>query len=140
MHHTPYPTGSWWFDYNGVAGADVLRETFARHPQVVRCVSGHVHRTTSTQWGSLVLSTAPSTAYLSGTGSAGPDGDGVPWIIDQRAPVTLLRWTGDGIVASETDLPLPDTRLDLRDLNSKWAAYEPAARAGGPISKAEFGG
>jgi len=137
MHHTPYPTGSWWFDYNGVAGADAFKAVLAGHPQVVRVVSGHVHRATSTQWGPLVLSSAPSTAYLSGTGVGT---DGPPMILDQRSAVALFKWTGDGIVASEADLPLPQTGIDLRDLNPDWASYEPAARAGGPIPKAQFGG
>lgn len=136
MHHVPYATGAWWFDYAGVAGADLLREVLSGHSQVVRVVSGHVHRTTSTQWGPLTLSSAPSTAYLSGTGV----GDGPPVILDERAPVQLFWWTGDGIVASATDLPLPHTTLDLRDMNTNWDAYEQAARASGPISKARFGG
>jgi len=136
MHHVPYPTGAWWFDYNGVAGATLLRETLARHPQVIRVVSGHVHRATSTQWGPLILSSAPSTAYLSGTGV----GDGPPVIIDQRSPVQLLWWNGSSIVASEADLPVPTATLDLRHINSNWDAYEQAARASGPISKARFGG
>lgn len=133
-HHVPYRTGAWWFDYNGVAGADRLRAVLARHPQVVRVVSGHVHRATSTTWGRLTLSSAPSTAYLSGTGV----GDGPPVIIDQRAPVQLFWWIDGAIVASEADLPAPATTLDLRDLNPDWAAYEAAARAQGPISKERF--
>lgn len=136
MHHTPYATGSWWFDYNGVAGADVLKEVLAGHPQVVRVVSGHVHRATSTQWGALTLSSAPSTAYLSGTGV----GDGPPTIVDQRCGVTLLAWDGEHLVASESDLPVPSPTLDLRTINTNWDAYEQAARAGGPISKQRFGG
>lgn len=134
MHHTPYATGSWWFDYNGVVGADRLRAVLERHPQVLRVVSGHVHRATHTQWGALTLSSAPSTAYLSSTGV----GDGPPLIIDQRAPVTLLHFVDGGIVASETDLPAARTTLDLRDLNANWSDYEPRARAGGPIPKTEF--
>lgn len=136
MHHVPYATGSWWFDYNGVAGGDLLREVLARHEQVVRVVSGHVHRATSTQWGRLTLSSAPSTGYLSGTGV----GDGPPIIIDQRAPVQLFWWTGDGIVASESDLPGAHPNVDLRAMNDDWPAYEAAARAQGPISKERFGG
>jgi len=136
MHHVPYATGSWWFDYSGVAGSDLLREVLARHPQVARVVSGHVHRATSTQWGALTLSSAPSTAYLSGTGV----GDGPPLIVDQRSPVQLLWWTGDAMVASETDLPGDHVSLDLRGMNPDWDAYEAAARRQGPISKERFGG
>lgn len=136
MHHVPYATGAWWFDYNGVAGADLLREVLAKHPQVVRVVSGHVHRTSSTQWGRLTLSAAPSTAYLSGTGVDG----GPPVILDQRAAVQLFWWDGEGIVASEADLPVPSVALDLRDMNQNWDAYEQAAKAQGPISKERFGG
>lgn len=136
MHHVPYATGAWWFDYNGVAGSDLLREVLAHHPQVVRVVSGHVHRTSSTQWGRLTLSAAPSTAYLSGTGVNG----GPPVILDQRAAVQLFWWDGESIVASEADLPVPSVALDLRDMNQNWDAYEQAAKAQGPISKERFGG
>lgn len=136
QHHVPYPTGSWWFDYAGVAGGDALRAVLARHPQVVRVVSGHVHRATSTQWGPLTLSSAPSTAYLSGTGV----GDGPPVIVDQRSAPQLFWWTGDALVASEADLPGPHPTLDLRAINPDWEAYEAVARQQGPISKERFGG
>ena len=136
MHHVPYATGAWWFDYNGVAGAEFLREVLANHTQVVRVVAGHVHRTSSTQWGRLTLSAAPSTAYLSGTGVAG----GPPVIIDQRSAVQLFSWDGDAILASEADLPASGATLDLRHMNPNWDAYEQAAKAQGPISKERFGG
>lgn len=136
QHHVPYATGAWWFDYAGVVGADRLRDVLARHPQVVRVVAGHLHRATSTQWGPLTLSTAPSTAYLSGTGV----GDGPPTIVDQRAPVTLLWWTGDGLVASDSDLPGTHPTIDLRTINADWDAYEAVARQRGPIPKSRFGG
>ncbi len=136
QHHVPYATGAWWFDYAGIVGADLLRDVLARHHQVVRVVAGHVHRATSTQWGPLTLSSAPSTAYLSGTGV----GDGPPTIVDQRAAVQLLWWTGGAIVASEADLPGLHPTIDLRDLNPDWAAYEAVARHRGPIPKSQFGG
>lgn len=128
-HHTPYPTGAWWFDYNGVLGVDLLRSVLARHPQVLRVVAGHVHRATSTQWGPLTLSTAPSCAFLSSTGTA----DGPPLLIDQRSPVTLFNVTGSTLVASETDLPGSHPTVDLSALSSDWPAYERVARVGGPI-------
>ncbi|MEZ5320507.1 MAG: metallophosphoesterase [Microthrixaceae bacterium] len=136
LHHTPYATGSWWFDYQGVAGADLLREVVCAHPHVLRVVAGHVHRATSTQWGGpgttrVTLSTAPSTAFLAGTGVAG----GPPVIVDQRAPVTLFDVDRDGtLVASESDMPGDHVVIDARHLGSDWETYERKARAGGPIT------
>lgn len=132
-HHTPYPTGSWWFDYQGVAGAPLLRSVLDRHPHVTRVVAGHVHRNTHTQWGPLILSTAGSTAFQTGNGAGGRD-DTPPLIVDQSAPATILWWNGDTIVASEADPPGPAQRVDLRDISSEWSTYADAARAGEPIT------
>ena len=140
MHHTPYPTGAWWFDYNGVAGAPLLRATLERHTHVLRVVAGHVHQASSTQWGPLTLSTAPSTAFLSGTGSLDPTAEVPPLIVDQRSTVPLLWWNGESLLATEAPLPIAAPSIDVRSINSNWADYEPAARAGGPISKEQFGG
>jgi len=136
MHHVPYATGAWWFDYAGVAGADLLRDVLARHRQVLRVVSGHVHRATSTQWGHLTLSSAPSTAFLSGTGV----GDGPPLIVDQRAAPQLFAVDGDSLVASEADLPGLRLSIDMRDLVQDWSTYESVTRSRGPVSKDMFGG
>lgn len=129
-HHTPYPTGAWWFDYQGVRGARLLRDVLARHPQVLRVIAGHVHRATQAQWGQLVLSTAGSTAFLSGTGVGG---EGPPLLIDRSAAPTLLWWNDGLLVASEADPPGAAQRMDLRDLAPDWATYEASARANQPI-------
>lgn len=131
MHHTPFATGAWWFDYNGVAGADLLREVVTSHPQVRRVVCGHVHRAASTQWGHVTVSSAPSTAFLTGTGIAG----GPPLIIDQRSPVALFSFADGVLTASETDLPGRHPTVDLREISSDWDTYEPLARRGGPVPK-----
>lgn len=130
-HHTPYPTGSWWFDYQGVVGVELLRSVLSRHPQVLRVIAGHVHRSTQTQWGPLVLSTAGSTAFQTGSGVGG---EGPPIIVDHSAPATLLWWRDDTLVASEADLAGPAMRADLRDISEEWAAYGDATRLGGTIS------
>lgn len=136
MHHAPYPTGAWWFDYNGVQGADLLREVLSQHHQVVRVIAGHVHQSSQTQWGSTVLSTAPSTAFLSGPGSP----TATPTVRDELAATPLLRWTGAELLATTTPLPSVVSVLDLSKLSADWPAYEAKAKAGGPISKEEFGG
>ena len=120
----------------GLPGADLLRDVLARHRQVLRVVSGHVHRATSTQWGHLTLSSAPSTAYLSGTGV----GDGPPIIVDQPAAPQLFHFDGSGLIASEADLPGPHTTIDMRDMHRDWSTYEIVARSQGPIPKELFGG
>jgi len=63
MHHPPFETGVWWMDTAGLSGAASLRQIVARHPQVQRIVCGHVHRPIQTNWGSTLVTVAPSTSY-----------------------------------------------------------------------------
>jgi hypothetical protein len=101
---------------------------------VKRVVSGHVHRATQVQWGHAVLSSAPSTAYQCGIGAGDfltPD----PMLSDLPSAAPLFWWRDGDLLATDAELPLPHTRVDLRDLITDFEPYELAAKAGGPIPK-----
>jgi 3',5'-cyclic-AMP phosphodiesterase len=63
MHHPPFPTGMPAWDAIGLAAADraALGAVVRRHPQVLRIVSGHVHRAFTAELGGCVALSAPST-------------------------------------------------------------------------------
>jgi len=62
IHHPPFETGIWWMDCLGLAGMELFETVVRRHTQVVKVLSGHVHRPIQTQWGSCSLWVCPSTA------------------------------------------------------------------------------
>ncbi len=62
IHHPPFETGIWWMDCIGLQGAEYFEEVVRRHPQVIKVLSGHMHRTIQTSWGGCSLWVSPSTA------------------------------------------------------------------------------
>jgi len=62
IHHPPFETGIWWMDCVGLDGMALLEEVVRRHPQVIKVLSGHVHRAIQANWGSCSLWVCPSTA------------------------------------------------------------------------------
>ena len=131
MHHVPYPTGAWWFDYGGVDGADRFRDVLDRHDHVLRVVSGHVHRATQTNWGNTILSSAPSTAYTCDIGvENAPAG-----LHDAPGQIPLFDWDGERLLAFSTDLPGEHVHVPMATLIDDFEAYTAAAKAGGPMPK-----
>jgi 3',5'-cyclic AMP phosphodiesterase CpdA len=61
VHHPPIPVGIPFLDGIGLADGNALADVLARHPQVVRVLSGHVHRPITTAFGKTILTTAAST-------------------------------------------------------------------------------
>jgi 3',5'-cyclic-AMP phosphodiesterase len=136
MHHPPAPTGMWWMDYGGLKGRAELRALVDDHPEVLRILAGHVHRTTSTTWGPTVLSTAPSPFYATST----PVGDvEVPRITAVPAAIPVFRWDEDGdvLVASELDPPGAHPGMDFPDVfGERWDDYAARARSGAEMPNA----
>ena len=62
-HHPPFITGIAHMDEYGTIGGDDLAAVIARHPQVVRVIAGHVHRSMSVAWAGTLCTTCPSTAH-----------------------------------------------------------------------------
>jgi 3',5'-cyclic AMP phosphodiesterase CpdA len=63
MHHPPFPAGVAWMEPRDPDWAAPLATLLAGHPNVVRLVCGHVHRSMTTAWGGVVAMSAPSTAH-----------------------------------------------------------------------------
>ncbi len=67
MHHPPIWTGIPAMDEIGIDAGQraALSEIVARHPQILRLLSGHLHRSITAEFGARPLVVAPST-YLQG--------------------------------------------------------------------------
>lgn len=64
LHHPPFRTLIGHMDKIGlVRGAPELEAVIARHPNVQRVISGHLHRSIQVGFGGTVALTAPSTAH-----------------------------------------------------------------------------
>ncbi|GAA2633717.1 phosphodiesterase [Actinomadura fulvescens] len=60
-HHPPYPLGIRFIDDMRFADTAGFAKVVARHPQVARVISGHVHRGSVGSLGTTVCTTCPST-------------------------------------------------------------------------------
>ena len=132
MHHPPFVTGMWWMDYGGLTAAPAMRSIVDAHPQVAAVLAGHVHRAVHTTWGTALVAAAPSLTYQS---CLALETDGAPIVSDVVAPIPLLWWDGDTLLAGHTDYRLPQHHLDLSTVIPHWDTYSQACRAGGPIPK-----
>jgi 3',5'-cyclic AMP phosphodiesterase CpdA len=63
LHHPPFWTGIGHMDRMGLANPEALEAVIARHPQVERVVSGHLHRAIVKRFGGTVASTSPSPSH-----------------------------------------------------------------------------
>ena len=64
LHHPPFATRIGHMDGIGLQrGTDALAAIVARHAQVERVISGHLHRNIQTRWAGTIALTAPSTAH-----------------------------------------------------------------------------
>ena len=63
LHHPPFWTGIGHMDVQGLANPKDLEKVIARHPQVERVISGHLHRAITTRFGGTVASTCPSPSH-----------------------------------------------------------------------------
>ena len=96
IHHPPFETGIWWMDCVGLKGAELFEEVVRRHPQVVKVLSGHVHRTIQTNWAGCSLWVSPSTS-VAVAGDLYPDHD--PAETAEPPAFSLHAYTGRGIVS-----------------------------------------
>jgi Icc protein len=63
LHHPPFWTGIGHMDKIGFADPQRLESVIARHPQVERVVSGHLHRAIFRRFGGTIASTSPSPSH-----------------------------------------------------------------------------
>ncbi len=63
VHHPPFWTGIGHMDAMALANPGALEEVIARHPQVERVISGHLHRAITVRFGGTIASTCPSPSH-----------------------------------------------------------------------------
>jgi len=63
LHHPPFWTGIGHMDQMALANPEALEKVIARHSQVERVVSGHLHRPIVKRFGGTIASTAPSPSH-----------------------------------------------------------------------------
>lgn len=132
LHHPPFETGIWWMDCIGLTGGDDLRTVVERHPQVVRIVSGHLHRPIETMWGSTLVSCAPSTTHQT---QCDLDPDHQPVISAEAPGVQLHWWTGSSFVSHTTPFEAPPRAINMAQLMSDWPSARDRIRQGPPFEK-----
>lgn len=96
IHQPPFETGIWWMDCVGLRGAELLEATVRRHPQVVKVLSGHVHRLIQSNWGSCSLWVCPSTS-VTVAGDIDPAHE--PSETAEGPAFSLHAFTGEAIVS-----------------------------------------
>ena len=98
MHHPPFDTGIGHMDRIGLNGREAFADIVARHPQVLRILCGHLHRSIVTTVGGRMTMTCPSPAHQVVLDLR----DDAPSRFSMEPPGFLLhRWAG-GILTSHT--------------------------------------
>ena len=110
IHHPPFETGIWWMDCVGLKGADLFEQVVRRHPQVVKVLSGHVHRTIQTNWAGCSLWVSASTS-VAVAGDLHPDHD--PAETAEPPAFSLHAYTGRGIVSHVVPVGSSATRSPI---------------------------
>ncbi len=125
MHHPPFQTGIWWMDAVGLSGAPALRHLIAEHPQVQRIICGHLHRPIQTNWGSTLISVAPSTAYQVHL-DLRPES--APHVILEPPACQLHTFTNDMFVTHTSYVNFPQAPIDLSQ-PMHWDVIKPEMQA-----------
>ncbi len=96
IHQPPFETGIWWMDCVGLKGIERFEPVVRRHPQVIKVLSGHVHRLIQTNWDGCSLWVCPSTSI-----SIAPDLDPAhdPAETAEAPTFSLHVYTGRGFVS-----------------------------------------
>ena len=102
LHHPPVDSGNAWMSEDSDASwVEGLRVVIARHPQVVRLLSGHLHRGMLTGFGGSTLSVCPATAPQVALDFRGLDTrhpDGRDMIVAEQPGFALHYWNGRDLV------------------------------------------
>lgn len=101
-HHPPIPTGIDWMTIGpNEPWAATLADVLARHPQVLKLVTGHIHRAISAQRGATSVwvspSVAPQVALCLAPISETPDDR--PLIVAEDPGYSLHYWDGTALIS-----------------------------------------
>jgi len=132
LHHPPFTTGIWWMDCIGLNGARELEAIVRRYPNVRLVLAGHLHRPITTNWGSTVVSTAPSTTHQT---ACNLHHDHEPVIAAEPPMLQLHWWTGTDFVSHTTVFEPPAGRIDIAALTSDWESAKVRIKQGPPFAK-----
>jgi 3',5'-cyclic AMP phosphodiesterase CpdA len=132
LHHPPFTTGIWWMDCVGLGGARQLESIVRRHPNVQLVLAGHLHRPITTNWGSTVVSTAPSTTHQV---VCNLHPDSLPAVAAEPPMLQLHWWTGDAFVSHTTVFESTAARIEFSNLVPDWEATKARMKQGPPFAK-----
>jgi 3',5'-cyclic AMP phosphodiesterase CpdA len=132
LHHPPFTTGIWWMDCVGLGGAGKLESIVRRYPNVQLVLAGHLHRPITTNWGSTVVSKAPSTTHQV---VCNLHPDHAPAMAAEPPMLQLHWWTGAAFVSHTTVFEPPDARIEIAGLVADWEATKARIKQGPPFAK-----
>jgi len=119
LHHPPIETGIPWMTAHATEPWVVMLDKAIGDRPNVTMISGHIHRSITTQWHGRMLAVAPSTAPQVALEMAPIDPDCPderPMIVAEQPGVALHLWTGEGFVTHHAQVGAPDilARYDRR--------------------------
>lgn len=111
LHHPPIETGIPWMTANPAEPWVVMLDQAIGDRQNVHMITGHIHRSITTQWRGRMLAVAPSTAPQVALELAPMDPqlpDERPMIVAEAPGVALHLWTGEAFVTHHAQVGAPD--------------------------------
>ena len=103
LHHPPIESGNGWMTEDLHAPwVQRLAEVVRRHPQIIRMITGHLHRAIVTGWHGTTLAVCPSSAPQVAIDFREIDGDnpdGRDMIVAEPPGFALHYWTGRDLIS-----------------------------------------
>jgi 3',5'-cyclic AMP phosphodiesterase CpdA len=103
LHHPPIESGNGWMTESLHAPwVQRLAEVVRRHPQIIRMITGHLHRAIVTGWHGTTLAVCPSSAPQVAIDFREIDGDnpdGRDMIVAEPPGFALHYWTGRDLIS-----------------------------------------
>ena len=103
LHHPPIESGNGWMTEDLHAPwVQRLAEVVRRHPQIIRMITGHLHRAIVTGWHGTTLAVCPSSAPQVAIDFREIDGDnpdGRDMIVAEPPGFALQYWTGRDLIS-----------------------------------------
>ena len=102
LHHPPIETGSGWMTEDiGAPWVQRLATVVGRHPQIIRMLSGHLHRAIVAGWHGTTLAVCPSSApqvALDFRQIDAENPDGRDMVVAEAPGFALHYWTGRDLI------------------------------------------